>query len=85
MSDPPRFPEPYRQSVEAVLAATGTDGQRSLSEEEAHLRLERHGFQDALVILLLVATAVSAGLWWARRTCCWRAARTSSRARPFDR
>jgi len=43
MSDPPRLPEPYRQSVEAVLAATGTDGQRGLSEEEAHLRLERHG------------------------------------------
>ena len=86
MSDPPRLPEPYRQSVEAVLAATGTDGQRGLSEEEAHLRLERHGrneliaekpvpawrkvlaqVQDALVILLLVAAAVSAGLWLVER------------------
>ena len=41
MSDRPPFPEPYRQSVDAVLAVLGTDGRRGLSEEEARLRLER--------------------------------------------
>ena len=80
------LPEPYRQSVDAVLAALGTDGRRGLSEVEARRRLERHGrnelaaekpvpawrkflaqFQDALVILLLVATTVSAGLWLVER------------------
>jgi P-type Ca2+ transporter type 2C len=86
MSDLPPFPEPYRQSVDALLAAIGTDERRGLSEEKARLRLERHGrnelaaekpvpawrkflaqFQDALVILLLVATTVSAGLWLVER------------------
>jgi Ca2+-transporting ATPase len=74
--------DPYRQSVEAVLAALATDARLGLSEEEARARLESHGrneltaekpvpawrkvlaqFQDALVILLLVATVISAGLW----------------------
>jgi Ca2+-transporting ATPase len=74
--------DPYRQSVDAVLAALATDARLGLSEEEARARLESHGrneltaekpvpawrkvlvqFQDALVILLLVATVISAGLW----------------------
>lgn len=72
----------YRQTVEAVVAALGTDSQAGLSQEEARARLDRYGkneltaktpvpawrkflaqFQDALVILLLVATVISAGLW----------------------
>src|SRR5512145_1014431 len=72
----------YRESVERVIAAFGTDPARGLSSDEARLRLAKHGpnelasakavpfwrrflaqFQDVLVILLLVATAVSAGLW----------------------
>jgi Ca2+-transporting ATPase len=86
MSAGPCLPEPYRQSVDAVLAAIGTDEHRGLREEEARLRLARHGrneltaekpvpawrkllaqFQDTLVILLLVATAVSTGLWLVER------------------
>jgi P-type Ca2+ transporter type 2C len=72
----------YRQRVEEVAAALGTDVHRGLTDEEARSRLERYGrnelaaekpvpawrrflaqFQDVLVILLLVATAISAGLW----------------------
>jgi len=86
MTTSPSLLEPYRHSADEVLAASGTDGEQGLSEEEARLRLERHGrnelmaekavpawrkflaqFQDALVILLLVATAVSAGLWLIER------------------
>ena len=67
----------YRQSVDELIAALGTDGQRGLTEEEARARLERYGrnelaaekpvpawrrflaqFQDVLVVLLLVATAI---------------------------
>ncbi|SDY13376.1 cation-translocating P-type ATPase [Nitrosomonas sp. Nm58] len=77
---------PYRQSVDVVLSALGSDAHRGLSEEEARARLERHGrnelavekvvpvwrkflaqFQDALVILLLVAALISAGLWLLER------------------
>ena len=73
---------PYRQRVDDVAAALGSDVQRGLSDEEARSRLEQYGhnelaaeklvpawrrfvaqFQDALVILLLVATAISVGLW----------------------
>ena len=73
---------PYRQPVDDVLAALGTDGPSGLSREEARARLERYGrneltaekpipawrkflaqFQDVLVILLLIATLISAGLW----------------------
>jgi hypothetical protein len=32
---------PYRQPVDAVLAALGTDARLALSEWEAHARLER--------------------------------------------
>src|SRR6476660_3704570 len=72
----------YRQSVEDVIAALGSDEHRGLTEDEALSRLSQHGrnelaaekpvpawrrflhqFQDALVILLLVATAISAALW----------------------
>jgi Ca2+-transporting ATPase len=72
----------YRQRVDEVVAALGTDPHRGLSDEEARLRLEQYGhneltaekpvpawrrfvaqFQDALVILLLVASGISAGLW----------------------
>ena len=73
---------PYRQQVDEVVAALGTNVQQGLSDEEARSRLEQYGhnelaaekpipawrrfvaqFQDVLVILLLVATAISAGLW----------------------
>jgi Ca2+-transporting ATPase len=72
----------YRQSVDDVVTALGTDTERGLSQTEARARLERYGrnelaaekslpawrkllgqFRDVLVILLLVATATSAGLW----------------------
>jgi P-type Ca2+ transporter type 2C len=76
----------YRQPVDAVLAALGTDARLGLSEGEARVRLERYGkneltaekpvpawrkflaqFHDVLVILLLIATVVSAGLWLVER------------------
>ena len=72
----------YRQRVEDLLAALGSDARRGLTAEEAQSRLARYGrnelaaekpvpawrrflaqFQDVLVILLLAATAISAGLW----------------------
>jgi len=72
----------YRQRVEALVAALGTDEHEGLSDEAATTRLTEHGrnelpveppvpawrrllaqFQDMLVILLLVATALSAALW----------------------
>ena len=78
-ADPSRA---YRQPIDDVVAALGTDVRRGLSDSEAQSRLEQHGrnelaaekplpawrrflaqFQDVLVILLLVATAISAGLW----------------------
>jgi Ca2+-transporting ATPase len=74
--------EPYRQTVEDVLAALATDAQSGLSRDEARQRLARFGrnefaaekpvpawrkllaqFTDVLVILLLIAALVSAGLW----------------------
>jgi Ca2+-transporting ATPase len=76
----------YRQPVDAVVAALGTDARHGLSQGEAQGRLERYGkneltaekpvpawrkflaqFHDVLVILLLVATAISAGLWLVER------------------
>jgi Ca2+-transporting ATPase len=83
---PAAQPPAYRQPVEEVLAALGTDARRGLSEDEARRRRERYGpneltadapvpawrkflaqFQDVLVILLLVATAISAALWLRER------------------
>ena len=74
--------EPYRQTVDDVVAALDTDARSGLSQGEARERLERYGrnelaaeapvpawrkflaqFTDVLVILLLVAALVSAGLW----------------------
>ncbi len=34
---------PYRESVDAVLAALGTDAHRGLSETEAQSRIQRYG------------------------------------------
>ena len=72
----------YRQRLDDLIAAFGTDERQGLTEEQARSRLERYGrnelaaekavpawrkflaqFQDVLVILLLAATAISAGLW----------------------
>jgi Ca2+-transporting ATPase len=81
-SDPARDLPPYREPVERVIAAFGTDARRGLSSSEAGARLARSGpnelaaetpvprwrkflaqFEDRLVVLLLAATAISAGLW----------------------
>ena len=68
-------PEPYRQSVDEALAALGADARLGLSEAEARARLQSYRrneltagkllaqFRDVLVILLLVATLISAALW----------------------
>ncbi|MGH9308575.1 MAG: cation-translocating P-type ATPase, partial [Vicinamibacterales bacterium] len=80
-------PPAYRQAVDAVLTAFGTDARAGLTAAEVRTRLERHGrnelaaeepvpawrrflaqFQDVLVILLLVATGISAALWLHERT-----------------
>ena len=72
----------YRQTVDEVVAALGTDLPRGLTAGEARERLARHGpnelasaaavpawrrfaaqFQDVLVILLIIAAAISGGLW----------------------
>jgi Ca2+-transporting ATPase len=72
----------YRQRIDEVAAALGTDAQRGLLDEEARARLEKYGrntlvtqsptpawrrflaqFQNVLVVLLLIATAISTGLW----------------------
>ena len=82
MSRPPDSSTAYRQRVEDLLTALGSDERRGLTGEEAQSRLEHYGrnelaaekpvpawrrflaqFQDVLVILLLVATAISASLW----------------------
>ena len=74
--------EPYRQSVDDVLATFGTHARFGLTQSEAQERLGRCGrnelakeppvskwrkflaqFTDVLVILLMIAGAVSAGLW----------------------
>jgi Ca2+-transporting ATPase len=90
---PAPTPDPsrsYRQSIDEVAAALGTDVQRGLTDGEARSRLEQHGpneldaerpppawrrflaqFQSVLVILLLVATAISAGLWAYERDTAW--------------
>ena len=81
-SETPDPSRSYRQPIDDVIAALGTNVQRGLSDSEAQSRLQQHGrnelvaekplpawrrflaqFQDVLVILLLVATAISAGLW----------------------
>jgi Ca2+-transporting ATPase len=73
---------PYRQQVDEVLSALGTDLHRGLTDEEARSRLAKFGpneltvekpvpawrrfvaqFQNVLVVLLLVATAISVTLW----------------------
>lgn len=72
----------YRQPVDEVVGALGTDARRGLTTADADARLARYGaneltadppvpawrkflaqFQDVLVILLLIATAISAALW----------------------
>ena len=72
----------YRQRVDDLIAALGTDLRQGLTDAEARSRLEHYGrnelaaektvpawrkflaqFRDVLVILLLAATAISAGLW----------------------
>ena len=72
----------FRQSIDDVVAALGTDARRGLSAREAASRLRQHGrnellgdkpvpawrrflaqFEDVLVLLLLLATAISAALW----------------------
>ena len=80
---PPRdLASAYRETVEAVARAIGSDIRRGLSDDDAGARLARYGpnelaaeppvpawrrfvaqFQDTLVILLLVATAISVALW----------------------
>jgi len=74
--------EPYRQTVEQVLAAFATDADSGLGPNEARARLKSHGrnelrgeepvpgwrkflaqLTDLLVILLIVAAVISAGLW----------------------
>ena len=78
--------EPYRQTVDDVLAAFGTDRRSGLSRSQAQERLVRYGrneltaeapvpewrkflaqFTDVLVILLIVAASISAGLWFYER------------------
>jgi Ca2+-transporting ATPase len=82
VADSPDPVPAYRQPIDQVVAALGTDPRRGLSTDEARARLSRYGrneltsdppipawkkflaqFQDVLVILLLTATAISAGLW----------------------
>ena len=72
----------YRQRIEDVVAALGTDALHGLTDPEARTRLLRDGrnelaaekpipawrrflaqFQNVLVLLLLVATAISVALW----------------------
>ena len=74
--------EPYRQTVDVVMAAFNKNGQSGLSQTQARERLRRYGrneltaeapvpewrklfaqFTDVLVILLIVAGLVSAGVW----------------------
>jgi Ca2+-transporting ATPase len=81
-SEAPAVSIAYRQRIEEVVAALGTDTQRGLTGREAPTRLLRDGrnelaaekpipawrrflaqFQDVLVLLLLVATAISVALW----------------------
>ena len=76
----------YRQSIDEVAQALGTDTRRGLTDAEVTARLARDGpnelaaeapvpawrrffaqFQDVLVVLLLIATGISAGLWWFER------------------
>ncbi len=76
----------YRQRIEDVVAALGTDAQHGLTDQDARTRLLRDGrnelaaqkpippwrrfvsqFQDVLVLLLLVATAISVALWATER------------------
>jgi P-type Ca2+ transporter type 2C len=82
VSELPDVSRAYRQGLDELVAALGSDERHGLSDGEAGARLERFGrnelaaeppvpawrkflaqFQDVLVILLLAATAISAGLW----------------------
>lgn len=82
-ADPSRS---YRQPIDGVMVALGTNVPHGLSDSEAQSRLQQHGrnelvaepplpasrrflgqFRDVLVILLLVATAISAGRWASER------------------
>ena len=81
-SDTPDPSPSYRQPIDDVIAALGTNLRSGLSHSGAQSRLQQHGrnelvgekppsawrrflaqFRDVLVILLLVATGISAGLW----------------------
>ena len=42
-ADTSRPDVPYQRAIKDVLAALGTDAQRGLTEDEARVRLERHG------------------------------------------
>ena len=74
--------EPYRQSVDEVLAALTTDGSNGLNQAQVIDRGECYGrnelaaekpvpewrkfagqFNDVLVVLLIIAGAVSTGVW----------------------
>ena len=82
MSPPTDSSAAYRERLEDLFRALGSDQRQGLTDEEARSRLERHGrnelaaeppvpawrrflaqFKDVLVVLLLAATAISAGLW----------------------
>jgi Ca2+-transporting ATPase len=81
-----RTSEPYRQTVEQVLAAFDVDAGLGLAGAEARTRLQSYGrnelraeepvpawrkflaqFTDVLILLLLVAALLSAGLWFYER------------------
>jgi Ca2+-transporting ATPase len=85
-SEAPAASIAYRQRIEDVVAALGTDARHGLTDLEARSRLLRDGrnelaaekpipawrrflaqFQDVLVLLLLVATAISVALWAVER------------------
>ncbi len=81
-SETPDPSRAYRQAIDDVIAALGSNPRSGLGNGEAQSRLQQHGrnelvaekplpawrrflaqFQDVLVMLLLAATAISAGLW----------------------
>jgi Ca2+-transporting ATPase len=79
-------PIAYRQSVDEVITALGTDRHAGLTSFEARSRLDHYGpnelaaerpvpawrkflaqFSNILIVLLLIATAISAMLWLVER------------------
>jgi Ca2+-transporting ATPase len=81
-SETPDPSRTYRQAIDDVIAALGSNPRSGLGNSEVQSRLQQHGrnelvaekplpawrrflaqFQDVLVMLLLAATAISAGLW----------------------